>query len=396
MFLELMCKPASECNVVYLGTATYDLPVPKEKQTRMLKAAGCNVIALEVANVNVKGLPTYEEMLLVLTEYADAIIVSGGNTLYAMTVWKHLKLDKILRIAALEKNIVIGGGSAGAICWFTGGHSDSADPATFKRRMEADWEKERFATVVDGESKSAADPTTAKEGAATNPTSFRPWSYLRVSALDLLPGLVCPHFDSTQSNGVPRSSDFDKMLGRHCHERGVCIDHGAVLVITGPAPPTPPPETTTTTTTEDKEKAKPVEVVVDADAAATALAAVALAATAEPSSAAASAAAASAPPPVPVLVKVGSYQYASPSVDRYHVVSLSGHGGSAHKETGEFTSDKTLGRPCIWLKDCVEGVIVTTLCPTSGVVTDLFRRTPYLDIMLDLRVDRVKRDNPME
>jgi len=28
--------------------------------------------------------------------------------------------------------VVIAGGSAGAICWFDGGHSDSMDPCTYK------------------------------------------------------------------------------------------------------------------------------------------------------------------------------------------------------------------------------------------------------------------------
>ena len=46
-------------------------------------------------------------------------------------------------------------------------------------------------------------------------------------------GLACPHHDSTQSNGVPRSDDFDAMLQRHPAETGVCIDDQAALVIDG-------------------------------------------------------------------------------------------------------------------------------------------------------------------
>ncbi len=30
---------------------------------------------------------------------------------------------------------MLAGGSAGAICWFDGGHSDSMDPASFKEAM---------------------------------------------------------------------------------------------------------------------------------------------------------------------------------------------------------------------------------------------------------------------
>ena len=36
---------------------------------------------------------------------------------------------------AADRGAVIGGGSAGAICWFDGGHSDSFDPDTFKGAM---------------------------------------------------------------------------------------------------------------------------------------------------------------------------------------------------------------------------------------------------------------------
>lgn len=44
---------------------------------------------------------------------------------------------------------------------------------------------------------------------------------------------MCPHHDTTQSNGVPRSADFDKMIGRHSLETGICIDDQAALVIDG-------------------------------------------------------------------------------------------------------------------------------------------------------------------
>jgi hypothetical protein len=40
------------------------------------------------------------------------------------------------------------------------------------------------------------------------------WEYVRVEALAVLPGLLCPHFDKTQSNGVLRATDFDAMLKR--------------------------------------------------------------------------------------------------------------------------------------------------------------------------------------
>ena len=45
-----------------------------------------------------------------------------------------------------------------------------------------------------------------------------------------LPGLMCPHYDKVQSNGVLRASDFDKMLVAHSGERGIGLDHFCALV----------------------------------------------------------------------------------------------------------------------------------------------------------------------
>ena len=54
----------------------------------------------------------------------DIIYVGGGNTKSMLAVWKEWKLDIILRIA-YEKGIVMSGVSAGAICWFDKGITDS-------------------------------------------------------------------------------------------------------------------------------------------------------------------------------------------------------------------------------------------------------------------------------
>lgn len=54
----------------------------------------------------------------------DAIYVGGGNTLRMMTLWKKLDVDTILK-KAHKKGIVLSGRSAGSICWFKYGNSDS-------------------------------------------------------------------------------------------------------------------------------------------------------------------------------------------------------------------------------------------------------------------------------
>jgi dipeptidase E len=64
---------------------------------------------------------------------ADIIYVGGGNTLYLIRKWKSLGIDKLL-LQAYKKGTVMAGLSAGAICWFRYGTSDSrmlTDP-TFK------------------------------------------------------------------------------------------------------------------------------------------------------------------------------------------------------------------------------------------------------------------------
>jgi len=60
----------------------------------------------------------------------DAIFVGGGNTRSMLAVWREWGLDVHLR-AAWERGIVLGGWSAGSICWFGQGITDSiAGPLT--------------------------------------------------------------------------------------------------------------------------------------------------------------------------------------------------------------------------------------------------------------------------
>lgn len=54
----------------------------------------------------------------------DAIVVGGGNTLNMLGIWKAQGIDIALK-KAYEKGTVMGGGSAGSLCWFNGGTTDS-------------------------------------------------------------------------------------------------------------------------------------------------------------------------------------------------------------------------------------------------------------------------------
>ena len=54
----------------------------------------------------------------------DIIFVGGGNTKSMLAVWRDWGLDKILK-QAYDNGIVMSGVSAGAICWFERGLTDS-------------------------------------------------------------------------------------------------------------------------------------------------------------------------------------------------------------------------------------------------------------------------------
>ncbi|MCB9269663.1 MAG: Type 1 glutamine amidotransferase-like domain-containing protein [Lewinellaceae bacterium] len=54
----------------------------------------------------------------------DAIVVGGGNTLNMMAIWKAQGMDLALR-KAYEQGVLLGGGSAGSLCWFEQGTTDS-------------------------------------------------------------------------------------------------------------------------------------------------------------------------------------------------------------------------------------------------------------------------------
>ena len=87
---------------------------------------------------------SFEDFLLGM----DAIVVSGGNTVNMLAIWKAQGIDTILH-KAWDNGIVLAGGSAGSLCWFEHGTTDS-----------------------------------------------RPKVITQVDCLGFLPGSHCPHYDS--------------------------------------------------------------------------------------------------------------------------------------------------------------------------------------------------------
>src|SRR5262245_55881434 len=57
----------------------------------------------------------------------DVVIVPGGNTANMLAVWRVHGFEEVLR-EAWESGVVLAGWSAGAICWFEAGVTDSYGP----------------------------------------------------------------------------------------------------------------------------------------------------------------------------------------------------------------------------------------------------------------------------
>tara|TARA_Y100001968_G_C19273385_1_gene675416 strand:+ start:100 stop:792 length:693 start_codon:yes stop_codon:yes gene_type:complete len=56
----------------------------------------------------------------------DVVFVGGGNTKSMLAVWNDWGMNNILKFA-YERGVIMSGVSAGAICWFTNGITDSWD-----------------------------------------------------------------------------------------------------------------------------------------------------------------------------------------------------------------------------------------------------------------------------
>jgi peptidase E len=71
--------------------------------------------------------PWPPEHLRELALGSDVILVCGGNTANMLAVWRLHGFDRILR-EAWESGVVLAGWSAGLICWFEAGITDSFGP----------------------------------------------------------------------------------------------------------------------------------------------------------------------------------------------------------------------------------------------------------------------------
>ncbi len=106
--------------VLFIPTASSDSEGYYEAVKKHFgKRLGCktNVLWLIKEKPNKKSI---EQKII----SADIVYVGGGNTQKMLRVWKQSGVDKILK-KAWESGVVLSGLSAGSICWFNGGASDS-------------------------------------------------------------------------------------------------------------------------------------------------------------------------------------------------------------------------------------------------------------------------------
>lgn len=111
----------------------------------------------------------------------DVVHVGGGNTRSMLAVWRHWGFDAVLR-EAWERGIVLCGSSAGSICWFEGGLTDSV-----------------------------AGELTATEG------------------LGFVGGSNCPHYDGEKE----RRPFFQRLVGAETIAPGIACDDGAGIHFSG-------------------------------------------------------------------------------------------------------------------------------------------------------------------
>ncbi|MSO48686.1 MAG: peptidase E [Acidobacteria bacterium] len=115
---ELTGKPRSK--LCYLPTASADSPAGIIHWFRNCAPLNVEPSAQESFIASTQQSRSWEEVLLSV----DGIVVSGGNTLNQQAIWKAQGIDVVLR-EAWDRGIVLGGASAGSLCWFEEGTTDS-------------------------------------------------------------------------------------------------------------------------------------------------------------------------------------------------------------------------------------------------------------------------------
>ncbi len=121
-FMRYVIKLTKKDNpkICFMGAATGDNPATITAWYAVCEDLPMRPYVQKVYVASYTETKTFEDNLLSM----DAIVVGGGNTLNMMAIWKAQGIDTVLR-KAYDKGIILSGGSAGSLCWFQGGTTDS-------------------------------------------------------------------------------------------------------------------------------------------------------------------------------------------------------------------------------------------------------------------------------
>jgi dipeptidase E len=104
----------------FLPTASADSQSSIIAWFRSCAALNVTPFAQESFIASTRQSQSWEEVFLSM----DGIVCSGGNTLNQQAIWKAQGIDVVLK-QAWDRGIVLGGASAGSLCWFEEGTTDS-------------------------------------------------------------------------------------------------------------------------------------------------------------------------------------------------------------------------------------------------------------------------------
>jgi peptidase E len=119
--VELSGGSGRRPRLTHLGTASGDQRFFNDWMHDAARVAG-----YELTNLNLFPMPSLEDMEGHLLEQ-DVVWVNGGSVANLLAVWRVHGLDEVFR-RVWEAGVVLAGVSAGSICWYAGGTTDSFGP----------------------------------------------------------------------------------------------------------------------------------------------------------------------------------------------------------------------------------------------------------------------------
>ncbi|GAA3171224.1 peptidase E [Streptomyces virens] len=107
--------------VLYLGTAVGDAEHVTARVSEAARVAGFDLTPLHLF-----PMPNVDDVEGTVLGH-DVVWVMGGSVANLLAVWRAHRLDEILR-RAWRAGVVLAGVSAGSLCWYEGGTTDSFGP----------------------------------------------------------------------------------------------------------------------------------------------------------------------------------------------------------------------------------------------------------------------------